>query len=588
MINLIILSNQGIRGVRSVLTETFWIERFEALKRADWRRILIGSIILTFLLSAFVPIYVDELVYKLRLSRTLRDGALQLSFFPQCADTFVAALPWPLVPGGAVLALVWQNVGLLGMRLASIAMFGLWLCMLWLIIRRSSVMTSARPYVFLAALSFLTFGVTAYAMVISRPDQFVLLVLTASLLLALVAPDWIKDLQTKPVLFWAGVALVGISFCLLTSIAAFSHPAIIYYLPFLVASVVIALRVSGWPATIAVILAVISIVLTGVLHHTRVLQTCAEPSLRTITSLYLVDVSALSTAPFQTLSQLVWNAVAGMSRVLANAIFADSYQSSWLPPTSGLGWFPPTVMLGWAIQFAWHALIAASIVACVLQLANGRWRAASSLLILGILLVLCLLWQFSHAQGRNFTTMQLGLPLLILFSITALGPSADAILNSRWRRSIAVFIAGVAISSAAVNAIFIAPQLVGSAVAGGLFNPKQHHSYTAWNQGERDAVTHRLAKACNIRPRHAPDLVLDDVSYYVFRHDKRPMFATYVDPNLMGSGLKGRLQSFLAERKSSGFIGKCNYLPHELQSLALRDGEACCVSASALGPGPIK
>ncbi|MFL9828843.1 hypothetical protein [Rhodoplanes sp. SY1] len=155
-------------------------------------------------------------------------------------------------------------------------------------------------------------------------------------------------------------------------------------------------------------------------------------------------------------------------------------------------------------------------------------------------------------------------------------------MESRAAHRVAIGLTCVTALSVSINLLFIAPQLVGSAFSGTFFNDRQHHSYGAWNQAARDNATRRLAKLCNIVPGSAPNLIVDDVSYSVFRKDRHLIFAMYVNPGHLGAGIAGRQGEFFRSIETSGFIGKCNYLWHEHHAIAIRNGDACCVSGQAL------
>lgn len=551
------------------------------LASIDWRVGLAALIAVNLAVAAFVPIYIDELVYKLASARTLFERGAQISLYPQCPDTFVTRVPLPLLPGGVVYALVWQNLTLLGMRFVSILMFGVWLVLLHMLVRQLVPPRHSRLTITLGAAALLSLGVTGFTMAISRPEGFSIIALTAIALLPLVAPGF---LSAAPSVLSRRLRILGTAalFLLLVSTLAFGHPNVVYFIPFIAVSVTLTFRGSSLLLLVAIMAIIVWTVVTGVTHSTRVIATCDDPAFRGMLNMYLMDIKEIWTAPAETIKALIWNAAIALRQVVHYAAHAKEHQSSWLPPTPALGWLPLSVGLRWVMEAVWYMIALAGVAAIAVRLRDWRSEAsaAPALLAAGLLLGFGAL--FAHARQLNFTIVQLALPMLIVFGLLTLSPWIPRALDSRAAGPAAAALSALVALSVAINLVFIAPQLVGPAFSETFFNDKQHHSYGAWNQQARDDATRRLADRCGIAPGRAPNLLVDDVSYNVFRHDRQPIFAMYVNPGHLGAGIAGRQGAFFRSIRTSGFIGKCNYLWHEFHAIAIRDGDACCVSAEAL------
>lgn len=552
-----------------------------ALTRFDWRIALVVVLTINIAITGLVPIYIDEFVYKLSSARTFLERGAQISLYPQCPDTFVTRVPLPLLPGGVVYAITWQTLTLFEMRLVGILMFGAWLALLHLLIRQLVPPRYARLSITLGAAALLSLGVTGFTMAISRPEGFMIIGLTAMVLLPLTAADFFANAATQRArrVRIAGVALL---YLLVVSTLAFGHPNVVYFIPFIAVSTALTFWRSSWLLIVAVMACALWTIVTGVTYSTRVIATCNDPAFRGMLGMYLNDIGGLRTAPLETVKAMAWSVSIALRQIVHYAAHSKEYQSSWLPATPTLDWLPLSVGLRWAMELIWHGLAIAGVVGIIVRLRNGRSADMSAPVLLAIGLLIGFGGLFAHAKQLNFTIVQLALPMLIVFALLTLSPWLPRLLNNRVILPVTATLVGLSALSVTLNLVFIAPQLVGPAFSATFFNDKQHHSYGAWNQQERDVATQRLAKQCNIVPGRAPNLVIDDVSYSTFRQDRQPMFAMYINPGHMGASLRDRLQSFLVERKSSGFIGKCNYLAQELHSIAIREGDACCVSAASL------
>jgi hypothetical protein len=454
--------------------------------------------------------------------------------------------------------------------------------MLWLVVRRLSESATGRRAALTIAICFLCFGVTTYALVVSRPDQFLVLVLTLLVVLPILVNGIGRERpwrQAHPVR-WTLAA--GFAYLLALSVAAFAHPNLVYYTPLVLASVYLTFRPAGRAVVGLVGLTCVAMIALGLAQGTRILWTCNDPVLAAMINQRVVDIHALATnAPAATLT-LATNALSGLDRLLQWIVFGDAYQSDWLPPTHGLGKSVIAGAIGFGIHVAWYSAVIGGIAVIIQLIATGQARHHLASLVLASAMLISLAGQAAHNQNFNFTLVELMLPLLALFCVLTLTPFVERAMRFRVWPPMLWSIIALAVASVLICMATITPRLAAAAASGKIFNEHQHHSYSIWNGKERAASAARLAKACNITPGQAPDLVIDDVSYFTFRRDRRPMFAPYVDPNLTGAALKGRLRRFLVERDSSGFVGKCNYVPWELMSLAIRDGEVCCISRAAL------
>jgi hypothetical protein len=85
------------------------------------------------------------------------------------------------------------------------------------------------------------------------------------------------------------------------------------------------------------------------------------------------------------------------------------------------------------------------------------------------------------------------------------------------------------------------------------------------------------AARCRIKPSaNLQHLMLDEVTYYQFRHSKAPLLMTNMDPRGWGRGIAD-LHLLLAQKGSDGAIIGCHWLPQDFLSDAIRTGAFCCI-----------
>jgi len=108
---------------------------------------------------------------------------------------------------------------------------------------------------------------------------------------------------------------------------------------------------------------------------------------------------------------------------------------------------------------------------------------------------------------------------------------------------------------------------------GGIFELSGHH-YGAVN----DQLI-GLAQKCKFAPsNNLKHLVLDENSYPAFWMTREPYHANFLF-NFCGKIKLSKPFEFLVQKESAGFIGLCRYLPADLWPFAIKERDFCCIPA---------
>lgn len=249
--------------------------------------------------------------------------------------------------------------------------------------------------------------------------------------------------------------------------------------------------------------------------------------------------------------------------------------SMWLPydqisRAASFKWFLGLVAV-------WSAVLAAAagcLTAGVLRSLRARRldpRVVLSVVLLGTVLA----WSATQ-KIRNFYEAGWILPLLMLAAVLVLSSLAPG--EKRLRKGIAV-LAGALGLAAMVSPVLIAqiwgPALVRSVHEAG-YMPLQGNSVSAFNYAQVRPQIDAAAKQCNLPPpERARALVIDDVTYFF-------AIRSYLPQHHLGvfgvwKGEQHDPLAYLRSRGSDGMLVSCRLLPASLRARARSVGEVCCL-----------
>jgi hypothetical protein len=131
----------------------------------------------------------------------------------------------------------------------------------------------------------------------------------------------------------------------------------------------------------------------------------------------------------------------------------------------------------------------------------------------------------------------------------------------------------------------VAPRLVALWREGrGMAVPERPGWVPALGFAPESAKIRALASTCEIPPKGARRLVIDDATLFAFDDLREPLHLFYVsDANMWGGDiLGGKNVTFLRDLGAPGIISRCPYFPTALAARARKADGYCCVSRADL------
>ena len=511
-----------------------------AFTHANAARALLSLLVVSLLAGLLVPVYTDEVAWRLQLSRWFQDGGIDYATGETCGLNSHAVAPWTMLPVRWFSALVtmvadtpaWVRIA--GVAFAILALFGM---------RGAVRRAGGEGQGELLLVALLGLGVLPFLLVWSRPEQPVLLAMIAALLLGMRRGD----------MPWRAAAVA-----LLFGIAIAYHLKALFYLPVFALAVVFTAR--GWPRRFA-LAALVVLAAVAYRYWTDRFACPDDPVLAA--KIRGENASALLVGGDW---RALWNALPTLAQAalpvkyVTVALPAPGYMSSWLPGVT----LPFPVLAGWFAGGAagWLLGIAIGVAALILAVVRRDWSPP-------VLFALAL-----AAGATGWATLQLNknsyesalyLPALALAAALSLGQ-----VRRRWLDD-AVW--GVALLSVASQALLLGhyvPKLWDRLGSGYLAD--QPYSLNAYRYPRSRVVV--AGAQCGIRPG-MPRVLLDDMTYFAFREGRQPMHRLGVL-----SGWNGSLDDplgWLQAKRSPGAVIACAYLPPDMRAIAIATGDICCV-----------
>ena len=516
-------------------------------------RIVTGALALALLLGMLVPVYSDEVGWRLQ-ERAWLDG-VDKAYSEQCGAHTLARPLWYMWP------VRWYS-GVFNMalpdpfwvRVSGVAYALVWSWMLLGLMRRMGAGRAATIMV----LGLLGLGTLPLQLVWSRPEQPILLCLTGAMILA-----W--DGQ-KRASWWRGLAVL-----LLAGVALSYHFKALVLLPVFIACalasdrrritlgprVAVALgMIAAVPATAHYWFDRLSCAIDPVLSAQHAEQSLHYDPARGLIGNLLTVLGNYNLPAYVTLAA---PDVTPMAHWLPYHLVSKPEQIAWSVVMIAL-WFFAFMLAGGAL---WRAV-------------RGRWRAAAG--DLRVVLAL-LLFGTASAYGavqvvRNAYEAAFVLPLLAMAYAAALSaaPEPSARLKAMaGLTGLAMLGSMVLVSTIYGPALVRASQASGYSEAHPLSVPVFHY------QGARTRIT-QAAALCGITPdNHAQRLLLDDASYFTFMASRLPdHHLSVLEPQWRGS-MTDPL-AYLRAQGIDGVVVACRFMEPAVRAKARELGGVCCLS----------
>ncbi|MBS0255738.1 MAG: hypothetical protein JSS36_11155 [Proteobacteria bacterium] len=519
-----------------------------------------------------LPVYSDEVVWRFA-ERAVIDGFDKLSA-DQCGPQTLAVPPWFMWPVRHWSA--WWNLHFpdpLWVRLSGVGYAVVLAGMIWRFagrVVRPERLGQARAM----ALAALALGVLPLVLVLSRPEQPILMALIGALMLA--DHGWRgRERQSLE-----AVALRCLLILALAVIALSYHTKATVLMPAFALCLATCGQGQGtrWPRGVAVA-ALVALALTAA-HYWATRFSCpGDPEMaRNIASQNVGALLLKSGRPLVAIAALFLNA--NLGRYFWLVAPAIKPMANWLPPGR----------LAFPAMAAWHAgLITAwslTGLTTLAALATGTRQAWAArrweprLAMAGMLAVTVVAWGMAQT-AKNVYDAGFVLPLIVLAALLALG-GADRSGGWRgrgWRwqgRLAGALVLGAGVSLPLVVWLYGPPLAAAVRLPGGVI-ADQALSIPAWHYPAVRADVLGAARQCGIDPalRRPKAPLVDENSYFALMGAYRPQFHLGV-VGVWHGGIKDPL-AYLRSVGSDGMVVACHNLPPWLRGKARQQGEFCCI-----------
>lgn len=536
-----------------------------------------------------LPVYTDEVGWRLQ-ERFWIDGVDKL-YVDQCGAAARVVPPlfmWPVRWYSAFFNLHFAQP--YWVRASGVAYACLWVWMVLKLIRRVSRDGSQRHIIAVIACTLIGLGCTPLLLVWSRPEQPIILSLTAALLIT--SGAWQtpgnRFAPFAGILYATAPAAPSVAWLRSLGIAALAMVAVSYHakalvlMPAFAAALLMASRGprSHVPRLLGMGL-LVGASLSALNYWSARLACPLQPAVpQTLLRQNIAAqwVTGQGTAVQGGIGHMLWLAISNLN--FADYIDRAAPQvfpmSNWLMP-GRVSW---DEVHGWrgGMQVIWSLAAACALMAAGTALwKQGRQRvlARDALMAVILLLVTCA-WCASQLVRHDYEASFI-LPLLVLMVVMGLASPHELGWLKRFLPVVSLALGSLMLLSLVLVTGLYGPPMVDALAAR---SSVPHQPYSVPLLGRIRSQNDILAAAglCGLSP-HSPasDLLIDDLTYFTFM--RSPMPQHYL--GLMPRNRPGAITdpaAYLAAHKSSGAILACDHLPARLRAHAHQRGAFCCMA----------
>lgn len=537
--------------------------------------IVTGALSLAFVAGLFLPVYSDEIGWRLQ-ERAGFEGVDKM-FSEVCGFNTLAAPPWFMMPAR------WYSSFFNGVfadpfwiRISGILYAFLWIGLLWQLVRRTTEDRELRSGMLTVGLGLLALGTMPLLMVWSRPEQPIMLAAAAALVLAFAdGPGLPLPESTSRQAWLRSSAIVALTF-----IALSYHVKGLFLLPILLLCLLYASRGSRAHAPRLLAAVLMLAVTASAMSYWSDRLNCPENAI--LAKAYAGQNLSAKFAHIRSFGE----AMALVREMLGNiSVFEyvtnigprQTPMSSWLArdqidKATSFQWFL-------ALALAWGAALLLAVATAVVSAFGAvRERRLDPRLVLGAATFgVAIAWSATQAI-RNVYESKFVLLLLVLAIVLGLSQR-----RSEWQRTLTAIIAGLIgifalVSPFAIAAIY-APSLDRAARQSG-FVAEQPYSVSVFGFSKLEPDILATAKLCGIHdPARTHAVMIDDVTYFTFIHSHLPQHELGV---LRGwNGDIADPLGYLRSRRSDGVVVSCDHLTPALRKGAKSVGRFCCLDSPA-------
>lgn len=535
----------------------------------------LAMFLLSIAAGLLLPVYTDEIGWRFQ-ERAAVDRGLDIMFNDLCGPNTLARAPWFMLPVRWYSTLANQAFpDPLFVRLEGCTCAVVWAFLVWVLIARLETDNAGKPRLQALAFALLGLGVLPYLLVMSRPEQPIMLTNT---LIVIVALTHLPRLKARTAA-WIKCSVIVVLF----TIAASYHLKGVLYAPIALASLWVCC--SGretWAQRGLAIGAVVATAIGAAMYWVDRFKCAGGDSILAARLAHENVASVLvGTHPDAAVfGQLLGglNPLAYVPLAMAN----NAPMSDWMPG----GLFPPAVLL--LLDVGMFVIWLIVLVLALRKLAgfvveNGFKAVAKPSVLIAVAILGCVVVWSASQLNRNVYEAAHVLPMLVIFamlcfSLPAVSDSADGAKAFAVQPLGAVVLFAV-LSQAAVVGCSV-PSLIASArspgyVAGQGFSV----SVAGYATVQRD-IRRAMAMSGMPQDRVFNRLLVDDSTYLALQKHTFPLH--WLGVIKVWNGSITDPVSYLHSRGSDGLVVSCANLPSDLRDAASRSGQICALSRAGL------
>jgi hypothetical protein len=538
--------------------------------RRRWTQWLaLGALLLSVLAGMLVPVYTDEIGWRFQ-ERAWIDGGLDIGLNDNCGPNTIARAPWFMMPVrwySATANRIFADP--LFVRLEGVACALAWIALFWVLARRLESDDDRRALLRTLTLSLLGLGVLPYVLVISRPEQPLILATMLVLLLTFArAPS-----MNPVVLAW--IKAVGI--LLLSTVALSYHIKGVLYAGVSGACLVVSARGRGALAPrLAGLAVLVALVLVSAKYWVSRSSCPGDPLLASLldsenVASVLVNGGRLSAVVAKMIGEANPLAYVGLVAPRSDPL------SDWMPRE--LFPWPVAILLLAGMFVLWGLALVLALVALSRFVFTARWRAVAEprTLVAMAIFSLVLVWGASQLN-KNFYEASHVLPSLVVLMLLCLSLPGGG-LERNLSRLTNLALPFALCSQVIVLGMTVMPMVEASRAPGYIGRQPFSVAVFGYPAIQRDIATARAASGIPTDRRLERPLV-DDLTYMALQDSHLPLHSVAVLGFWRGSITDP--VGYLRSRNSDGVIVGCHLLPPGMRAVAYRSGEICAISRDGL------
>jgi hypothetical protein len=534
------------------------------------RRLAVAGFLAVLAFGILVPIYTDEIGWRFQ-ERAWIDG-VDKAFNDTCGPNTLARPPWFMLPVRWFSATANQALAdPLFVRLEGLICALIWAGLLGVLIARLEPDQAKRRGMHALSYALLGLGTLPFLLVLSRPEQPLILAYTLMILIALSPPWWLGGTGSA---WLKGAAMVG-----LAGIGASYHLKGVVYAPIALACIAMSAAGPGTRVPRLVMGAVLAaMIAVAASYWVGRFQCLGDP--KTAAILARENIASILTSR-GSLPDILGQVLHGANPLNYVWLTAPGLEfSSWLPDKI----FPPALrqVVGAALTLVWgSALLIAggNLVRFILRKRLGALAMPPALLALAVLGCVAV-WGMSQVNRNPYEAAHV-LPMLAIFIALCFSlPDDGAAWLGRARGWLVRLAVPVVLASEAALLGFSGGPLIAVARSSG-YLPSQRLSVSIADYGTVRRDIHEAMKQAGIpddRRRHG--LVVDDITYLALQRDLLPYHRLGLF-EVWNFGIDNPAQ-YLLDRKSDGVVVSCANLPFDFETVAVRAGQICAISPAGL------